>query len=202
MSRCLYFLMIMASFVSCKKSETVIPPENHSLFLATQNTMFTGKLDNTSMDWRFGMAFQKSMSNENGTGICDPSDPIRLVSFSLIDNANPQDRFILYSPKYDASSNTAISSIFTPGKKKLGNKRTDFYFEWRLGSKTYSTTGSNTPGEIEILKAEEIINPIGMYIMRVWFKINGNMSTCACTNAKSVPVNGYLLAEFIEYRKP
>jgi hypothetical protein len=200
-----YFLGILLSLsiFSCKKDDVAIniSKKDYSSFLAKTNQTFQGKLNGTNFSWSFGWnQFQGNAGYENGDGICDSTDPSRVVLFGLTSDDGGYTRFRLYSPKYNSSSEAEISQIFSVGKKKLGDFRKDFYLSIYRGDKFYQTNRFNSSNEIEILKTEEFSDYLGKKL-RVWFRIDAKLSSCDCQNNNSVLTDGLMVAEFFGVKK-
>lgn len=189
--------------ISCKKDNTTInnPNKDYSSFLVQTSQTFQGKLDGTYFSWSFGWnKFQSFAGSENAKGICDSTDPVIVVFFGLTSEDGGQTRFSLYSPKYNSTSDSEISKVFSIGKKKLGNFRTDFYLSINKNYTFYQTKSFNSTNEIEILKTEEFTNEVGKKL-RVWFRLAAKLSSCYCQSNNSVLADGLMIAEFYGFRK-
>lgn len=202
MNKYLFAVILSLTIISCKKDDvTIDQKKDYSAFLATTSKSFTGSLDKTYFNWRFGLGqFQGAAGYENGNGICDPADPDRIVFFGLTSDASGQTRFRLYSPKYNAGSEAEFSKVFSVGKKKLGDFRNDFYLSIVRDNNTFQSNGSSPISEIEILKTEVFSDYLGEKL-RVWFSINANLSSCNCQNSNTTLRDGLMLAEFYGFKK-
>jgi hypothetical protein len=137
---------------------------------------------------------------QNGNGICDSTDPVRMLLYGLTLNNDFQQRYTLYSPRYNTSSETEFAQVFTVGKKTLGTLGTDFYLSITRDNKIYQTTADNE-NEIEILNTQEYTDYLGDKL-RVWFKLNAKLTlACGCQSDNLVLSDGILLTEFLGFRK-
>ena len=107
--------------------------------------------------------------------------------------------FILSSPKFNSTSEAEFKKIFSLGKKQLGNKYSDFNLTIQEDNRYYFTNNLN-PGQIEILKTEDFFDHLSQRSLRVWFRVNTNLSSCSCQGNKSKLTNGLMVAEFTGYR--
>lgn len=203
MNKYLFGFMLTLTMISCKKEDVgnTNPKKDYSLFLAQKAQTFQGKLDGTNFSWSFGWnQFQGIAGYENGNGICDSTDPVRVVLFGLTSEGGGQTRFRLYSPKYTSTSETEFSEAFSVGKKKLGNFRKDFYLSINKDNKFYQSNSFNQTNEIEILKTEEFTDNLGKKL-RVWFRLDAKLSSCSCQNNDAVLADGLMIAEFWGFKK-
>ncbi len=191
------------TIISCKKDDVVNTnsKKDYSAFLTTKSQTFRGTLDGTDFSWSFGWnQFQGIAGYENGNGICDSTDPARIVLFGLTSEGGGQTRFRIYSPKYNSTSDAEFYKVFSLGKKKLGDFRTDFYLSINKDNNFYQSNSLSEASEIEILKTEEFTDYLGKKL-RVWFRIDAKLSSCNCQNNHSVLAGGLLLAEFYGFKK-
>ena len=202
MSKYLFGLILTLTIISCKKDDVVInPKKDYTAFLATTSQTFKGNLDGTNFSWSFGWnQFQGITGYQNGNGICDSTDPVRIVLFGLTLESAGQTRFRLYSPKYNSTSESEFSKVFSLGKKKLGDFKTDFYLSINKDNNFYQSNSLSPTNEIEILKTEEFTDNL-VKKLRVWFRIDAKLSSCSCQNNNSVLADGLMLAEFFGYKK-
>jgi hypothetical protein len=194
------FILVLTLF-SCKKDDS---QKDYSSFLKQSSQRFQGILDKSyfSMNYGGSSEYQNSEGFENGNGVCDSADPVRVVLFGLAVASNAKPSFVLYSPKFNTTSESEISQVFSKGIKKLGDYRTDFYLRINWGNNLYQSNSFNKSNEIEILKTVEFIDNISkMQTIRVWFRLDAELSTCSCENNTSVLSNGLMIAEFIGFRK-
>jgi hypothetical protein len=198
MSKYLLFIFSLCTIISCRKDDTAAPPPiDHSYYLTQKTQNFQGKLDGNAFHWSFGWrAFQGIKGYENGNGICDSTDPVRVVLFGLTSEDGGHIRFRLYSPKYNSLLPSEFSNVFSLGKKKLGDFRSDFYLSIFQAENFYESTGKSAVSEIEVLKTEEFTDYIGKQL-RVWFKIHAFLSS----GNKTVLLDGFMMAEFFGYKK-
>jgi len=189
--------------VSCNKSD-IIPPNqegSYAPFLEKTTQTFSGKLDGSFLSWTFGWKQSQGMAGyQNGNGICDSTDPVRIVSFGLTWESDLQTRFVIYSPRYNSDSEVEFSQVFSVGKKKLGEFGDDFNLVIYKDYKVYQTNKINAANEIEILKTEEFEDNVGKKL-RVWFKLVAKLSSCNCQNNDNVLTEGFMIAEFYGIRK-
>jgi hypothetical protein len=197
-------LAVLLVIAGCKKdgiSEPVSSQKDYSFFLSQTGTSFQGKLDNTTFSWRYGWRqFQSIAGFENGNGICDSTDPVRVVLYGLTSEDSAKTRFRLYSPKFNSSSESEVAQVFAVGKKKLGDFRNDFYLSIYKDNKQYQTSSTDLENQIEILKAEEFTDYLGKRL-RVWFKLDANLSSCNCQNSKIALTGGLMIVEFYGFKK-
>ena len=199
-----YFIgfILTLTIISCKKDDVVInPKKDYTAFLATTSKTFLGNLDGTNFSWSYGWnQFQGIAGYENGNGICDSTDPVRVVLFGLTSEGGGHTRFRLYSPKYNSTSESEFLKVFSLGKKQLGDFRNDFYLVINKDNNFYQSNGLSPTNEIEILKTEEFTDNLGKKL-RVWFRIDAKLSSCSCQNNNSVLADGLMLAEFFGHKK-
>jgi hypothetical protein len=198
MKNSLLLLFVILTFLSCQKDETPPPPKDYTAFLANTTPSFRGAIGGMGFNWQFGGLFQMAMGYENGSGLCIPDDPERMLSFGLTSNDGGKNWFKLYTPVYDAGSKTDLERIFTIGKHKLGNFRKDFYLTIQKDGLTYQTSGAGIEHGIEILKVTEIEHYLGPRL-RVWFVINAPFNNCNCTQGNTKLSDGLMVAEFMWY---
>jgi hypothetical protein len=193
--------ILALTIISCRKDDTGIKKKDYSYFLNETGQTFQGKLNGENFSWSFGWnQFQGISGYENGNGVCDSTDPVRVVLYGLTLEGGGQTRFRLYSPKYNSLSDTEFSQVFSVGKKKLGDFRTDFYLSINKDNKFYQTSSLNSSSEIEILKTQEFTDYLGKKL-RVWFRIDATLSSCSCQNDNSTLTDGLMLAEFYGFKK-
>ena len=205
-------LFIASTLLGCKKDTQLVeitrkdarkvscPKLDESYFLTLTNQSFRGELDGTCFSWSFGLSqFQGIAGYENGNGVCDSTDPVRMLLFGLTSEDGGQTRFWLYSPKYDVSSEGEFSNVFGLGKKKIGVLREDFYLAVKKDGKFYQSDRSNQSNEMEVLKTEEFTDDFNTKI-RVWFKINARLSLQDVQNSNIVLANALMIAEFYGHR--
>ena len=204
MTKYLLGLVLTLIIVSCKKDDvsSTTSKKDYTSFLAKSTPTFYGKLDNETFSWTFGWnQSQLWMGYENGYGICDSIDPVRVLSFGLISESDLQTRFTLYSPRFNSESESEFSQVFSLGKKKLGGMRDHFYLAMYKNNGLYQSNSLNLENEIEILKTQEFTDNLGERI-RVWFRIDAKLSSCNCpNNPNSVLADGLIVAEFYGFRK-
>jgi hypothetical protein len=201
MNKFLLVFIFTLTIIGCKKDDATINPKDYTFFLRETGQTFKGKLNDTAFSWSYGWRqFQGIAGYENGYGVCDSTDPVRIVLFGLTSENNAQPRFALYSPRYNSSSETEFSEVFSLGKKKLGDFRTDFYLSITKDNKFYQTNSLNTTNEIEILKTEEFTDYYGKKL-RVWFRLDAELSSCNCQSSSLALTDGLMIAEFFGYRK-
>jgi hypothetical protein len=195
-------LILTLTLFSCKKSDVPSPNQiDYSSFLAKKNQTFYGKLDGTFFSWTFGWNQSQGVAGyENGYGICDSTDPVRVVLFGLTSESDLTTRFMLYSPRYISTSATEFSQVFSLGKKKLGDFRIDFHLKVYKDNTVYQSNSLNPANEIEILKTEEFTDYSGKKL-RVWFRVEGKLSSCNCQNNTSLLSDGLMIAEFYGFKK-
>jgi hypothetical protein len=201
-----YFLgfILMLTMFSCKKNDISIvnSKKDYTSFLTQTTQTFQGKLDGANFSWSYGWnTFQGIKGYENGNGICDSTDPVRVVLFGLTSEGGGQTRFRIYSPKYNSTSDTEISQIFSLGKKKLGDFRTDFYLSINKDNNFYQSNSYSSTNEIEILKTQEFADYNGIKNLRVWFRLDAKLSSCSCQSTNTVLADGLMIAEFYGFRK-
>lgn len=204
MTKYLLGLILTLTLFSCKKndSEIISPKKDYTTFLAQTIQTFQGKLDGSSFSWSYGWnAFQGIKGYENGYGICDSTDPVRIVMFGLTSEGGGHTRFRLYSPKYNSTSDSEFSNVFSLGKKKLGDFRTDFYLSINKDNNFYQSNSNSPTNEIEILKTQEFTDYNGIKNLRVWFKLDAKLSSCNCQNNNTVLADGLMIAEFYGFKK-
>ncbi len=195
----LSFLSVL--FFSCEKEEEIVPVQkDFSHFLLQTTPTFKGILDGTGISWKFGAGtgFYSQQGYKNGNGICDPTDPERVVEYGLISN-DGQKRLLIQSPKYNSASNEELEEVFSVGKKKLGDEYTDFHLSIKLTDTHYYSSGSVPESTLEILKTEEFVNEHSEESVRVWFVLDAEMVNCECEQKGEHPklTNGLIIAEFI-----
>ena len=112
-------LILIFTMFSCKKDEiTLTPNKDETSFLDQTTKTFNGKIDGATFSWTFGVRQSQSTAGyENGNGVCDSTDPVRIVFFGLTSESNLQNRFTLYTPKYNSTSGSEYSQIFSPEKR-------------------------------------------------------------------------------------
>lgn len=200
MKKYLIGIILALTIFSCKKDDS---QKDYSSFLKQSSQTFQGELDKSyfSMSYGGSSGYQSTAGYENGNGVCDSTDPVRVVLFGLTAVNDSKKSFILYSPKFNTTSESEISKVFSIGKKKLGAYRSDFYLRITQGNKLYESNGFNNTNEIEILKTVEYIDNISkMRTLRVWFRLDAKLSSCGCESNSSVLSNGLMIAEFIGVR--
>jgi|GEM_PF-4061113 len=203
MSKYFIGVIFMLSMFGCKKDDAKpgVPKKDYTSFMAQSTQTFYGKLDGASFSWTFGWNQSQGMAGyENGYGICDSTDPVRVVLFGLISESDLHTRFTLYSPRYNSLSETEFAEVFSLGKKKLGDFRKDFYLSITKDNKVYQSNSSSPANKIEILKTQEFTDYNGKKL-RVWFKIDAKLSSCNCQNSTSLLTDGLMIAEFFGVRK-
>jgi hypothetical protein len=98
---------------------------------------------------------------------------------------------------FDSTSDSEIYTVFSLGKKKLGDYKTDFYLSINMGNNLYQSNGFNFMNEIEILKTQEFIDSFdNLRKIRVWIKLDARLSSCGCQDNNSVLTDGLMIAEF------
>ncbi|HET6995023.1 MAG TPA: hypothetical protein VFI06_08575 [Chitinophagaceae bacterium] len=184
-------LALTISITACKKHGLQDnEKKDYSAFLAQSNRHFRGTFDGASFYWNFGFnQFQSITGYENGNGICDSTDPARVVLFGLTSEDGAQTRFRLYSPKYNSGSDEEISRVFGVGKKKLGDFRTDFSLVIIKDNMVYQSNRFNSTNEIEILQTQEFTDYRSKKMLRVWFRLDAKLNN-------SVLADGLMIAEF------
>lgn len=208
----LLVLFTVLTLLGCKKDAQLVetpkkedqkiscPKMDESYFLTLTNQSFQGELDGACFSWSFGLSqFQGIAGYENGNGVCDSTDPVRMLLFGLTSGGG-QNRFWLYSPKYDVTADADFLKVFGLGKKKLGVLRDDFYLAIKKDGKIYQTDRTNQSNDIEILKAEEFTDYVTPKI-RVWFKLNAKLSLQDDQSSTIVLANGFIIAEFYGHRR-
>jgi hypothetical protein len=199
MKKWLVGFILSLTIIGCKKDDAGTKQKDYTYFLRQTTPTFQGKFNNEVFTWSFGPQYQSMAGYQNGNGICDSTDPVKVLLFGLTAN-NLQQRYTLYSPKYNTTSETEFSQVFSTGKKKLGGFTADFYLTIFQDNKTY-VTKANNENEIEILKTEEYTDYIGDKL-RVWFRLNAKLTpACGCQSDNLVLSDGILLTEFYGYRK-
>jgi hypothetical protein len=201
MNKWLLCLILSLTIIGCKKDDAGTKQKDYTYFLKQTTPKFQGKLNNEAFTWIYGQQCQSMAGYQNGSGICDSTDPVRMVLYGLTLNSDFQQRYVLYSPKYNTSSETEFARVFTVGKKTLGTLGADFYLSITRDNKIYQTNANNE-NEIEILKTQEFTDYLGDKL-RVWFKLNAKL-TPACGGCQSdnlVLSDGILLTEFYGFRK-
>lgn len=203
MKKFLLGLTLILTIISCKKEDvqSANGKKDYTSFLAKNTQTFYGVLDDFQFAWSFGWnESQSSAGFENGYGVCDPKEPVRLVNFGLLWEKDLKTRFTIYSPRYNSTSENEIARVFGIGKKKLGDIRNDFYISIYIGGKDYESNNLSPNNEIEILKTEEFNDGVNGKL-RVWFRIDAKLSSCKCKDDKLVPLSGMMVAEFYGFRK-
>lgn len=200
MNKYLLGLIIILAFVSCKKDE-VNTQKDYSYILNQTTPTFQGNFDGERFSWRFGWnQFQSIAGYENGDGLCDSTDPSRVLMFGLTSEDGGKTRFLLYTPKYNSASDTEISQLFSVGKKTLGDLRRDFYLTISKNNQFYQSSRSSTSNEIEILKTEKFWD-YSVQKLRVWFHIEAKLSSCGCGVDNSSITDGLMIVEFYGVKK-
>lgn len=199
-----YFLgLILAlTILSCRKDDvtSVTPKKDYTAFLADTIQTFYGKIDGAGFAWTFGWNQSQGITGyQNGNGICDSTDPVRILFFGLTWESDLQTRFMLYSPRYNSESETEFSQVFSLGKKKLGDFQNDFSLSIYKDNTFYQSNRLSPTNEIEILKTQEFTENTGKKL-RVWFKLDATLS-CNCQNGKALLADGLMIAEFYGLRK-
>lgn len=175
--------------------------KDYTSFLAQTVQTFQGKLDGKNFSWSFGWnKFQGVVGYENGNGVCDSTDPVRILLFGLTSEGGGDTRFRLYSPKYNITSDAEFLKAFSVGKKKLGDFRTDFYLSINKDNTFYQTNGFYTTNEIEILKTEEFTDHL-VKKLRVWFRLDAKLVSTDYQKNNTVLADGLIIAEFYAYKK-
>jgi len=196
----LAFLVVLSS---CTKEKITDPAtaKDYSIFLTQTAQTFQGKFNGSAFYWFFGYSqFQSTAGFYNGNGVCDSTDPERILVFGLTSEDDLETRFLISTPKYNSSVDQELEKIFTPGKKKLGNLYTDFHLTVTKDKKDYKTSATDTNNEIEVLKTEPFTDYLGKKL-RVWFRLSGKLSSCNCQNSTINLTDGVILAEFFGYKK-
>ncbi len=192
-------LLLIVTVISCNK-EDMISPKDYTAFLKKTQQTFGGNLNGKDFYWRFALDGCQGLAGfQNGNGICDSTDPERVVLFGL-NSTDGQNGFTLYSPKFNSASDIEILHLFSPGIKQLGDLNKDFHLSMRINGQLYSSGRLNAVGEIEILKSEEFTDYLGKKI-RVWFRLDGRMASCNCNNNSVILKDGLMIAEFWGYKK-
>ena len=190
------FIFIFGLFFlfACEKEEARTTKKDYSTFLAYNVNSLFGVLENKSISWSFGSNFQGISGYENGSGVCDPTDPTRTVLFGLTSEGGGNTYFRFYSPVYNAT--TDFENIFELGEKRLGNFKTDFYLSIFIDNTLYESS-RNLSNQIEILKKQELRSTDGFVRYRVWFRLNAILKPiCGCEKPDLKLTDGMLLAEF------
>lgn len=200
MRKFILVLTLALTILSCKKDKTLTEPD-YSAFIGKTTPTFYGTLGGKSFSWTIGFEQSQGMEGyENGNGVYDSTDPERVVLFGLASESDLQTRFTLYSPRYNAESDTEISRVFSFGIKTLGDLRNNFYLSIYKDGTLYQSRGSNPSNEIEIIQTEPFVDN-SVPKLRVWFRINAKLSTCDCQSDKPVSVDGLMIAEFYGVKK-
>ena len=201
------FYLICFSFVflliSCKKDEIIETPIDYNSFMLESNYTFRGNLEGESFVWSYGIdEYQLGNGYENPYGICDSTNFERILECGLASNEEGKPKYIIYTPAFNVKNITEFANVFSVGKKKLGSRITDFFLVMQKDEKQYFTNANSDSNEIEILKTEEYLNNFGQPRLKVWFKLEANLSDCDCQSQtnKYKLTNGCLLAEFYGYK--
>jgi hypothetical protein len=194
-------LLLTQLLICCNKNDASLSKNDYAFFLANSTPTFFGKLNGKPFSWTYGWNQSQSLAGfENGNGICDSTDPVRVVLYGLTSEMDLQTRFILYSPKYNSQSEADISRVFSVGTKKLGDFRSDFHLKIYKDNQYYQSNGLSAKNEIEILKTEEFSDNFGKKL-RVWFRIDARLSSCSCQNNNASLSDGLMIAEFSGFKK-
>lgn len=201
MKKYIFSLILVATIFSCRKENAEGEKKDYTYFLSETGQTFTGKLDGAYFSWSYGWnQFQSMAGYENGNGVCDSTDPVRVLLFGLTSEDGGNTRFTIYTPRYNATSEAEFLRVFGVGKKKLGDFRSDFYLQIQKDRKFYHTV-SNSNNEIEILQTHEFIDDFQVRKLRVWFRIEARLTGCNCGEDNLKLSDGLMVAEFFGYRK-
>ena len=192
-------LMFIVVLAGCTEDEIKKPeaPIDYGNFLNTKVPQINADVNDQSIHWEFGW-----QTYQMGCGaICPkgPEDPHRMVEFWLTQE-NGDNRFVISSPEYDASSPEAFDRVFGLGEKSLGHLGEDFNLQFRMNGSYYRTCEVDPEYKIEILKTRELVNT-SLPTLRVWFVIK-HVKAVNCASVDKFEIgNARIIAEFVGYKK-
>jgi hypothetical protein len=194
------FLSILSLIIlGCNKDDDNENKVDYTSFFEKTRPQFTGNINNNSLFWDFNVGtYQMSSASLYPNG--DSTDPNRLLRF-VLNEENGNNQFIITTPIFDISSENDFNTVFSLGKKKLGDYNENYHISITNNNYTYQICNSAANYNIEVLKTEEIIlESPNQNILKVWFKID-NIELNKCNpNINYSLTNGLLLAQFIGYR--
>lgn len=176
--------------IACKKDKH---EEGDFTFLFSNQMMFSGKIADSSVLWKYG-AFEF----QRGSGVlnigADPLQP-KYLTFWLTSNADLTTRFEINTASYKDSV-TLFSDVLSPGPKEFGPETEKFELELTLNKMDYTTNGDQTHSRLEILKIQNTKDEFNRDMVLVWFKANCKFYDLNDRFAFNL-TDGYILAGFV-----
>ena len=205
-------LLIPALIVlaACNKHDYAPDPNNtakkdYSSFLAETNPSFNSYTQDGFVSWSFGVGTAQEITGyQNASGLCDSADPVKVALFGLTSEKDTgQTRFWLNSMPYNitAIDSLGIAEIFSTGVKKLGSMGKNFSLTILQNGTYYQSYDTCTNSTIEILKTDHFFNEYGVKILRVWFKIDGQLGNPRNPSKPMVLKDGFMVANFWNFCK-
>lgn len=167
----LVFLLTLISVLifnqGCKKESTeVVVEEDFNAFMASRDFIFTGKISDSTVFWRFGsFEFQRAHSSHH---IAIGESAGKFLSFSLTANYDLSTGFYISTPSYKTGTEDLFTKVVSPGIKKLDVQPSQFFIRLTLNNKTYTTIGDQTGSQIKVLKMEKSKDELNRDIVLVW----------------------------------
>jgi hypothetical protein len=195
-------LLILVSFISCKKEVKIQAPpireKDLSKFLLKSDLYFDGYIDLEKYEWELGKNLHVFGVNDNANGLCDPSysDPNRIASSGL-KAYNGDVEYLIYTPRYNMTNEKEFDRIFSVGIKDLGDIKTNFHLYIKVNNIEYrSNAYSMSDNVLEILKTKvQQVTP-NIKVVQAWIKVKASLNTCNCEKTDSYLTNGYIIATF------
>lgn len=200
MKKIVLTLFILTLWSCSNEEENLIPKEDYATFLNDHIPSFKGKLNTQAFYWKYGQyTGQIATGYENGNGICDPSDPVRILSFGL-SVENEANQLIFITPKMNINNQSEVNTILSKGKKNIGTLYNDFQIIIRKNDVIY-TSNPISNQQFEILKTEDFINDFNKKRKLVWIKIDHlELTNCNTCGDKLQVTEGFIIAELEGYQ--